>query len=241
MSKPFKQVDVFTKTKFKGNPVAVFFQADDLSDQQMATIANWTNLSETTFVQTPTDPSKADYKLRIFTPSSELPFAGHPTIGSCHALLEAGIIKPNDQGIIIQECKAGLVEINVKQDGKISFKLPYAKHSEFTETNEILKELGISSNQVKRTNLVDDGPLWLTFELNSAQDVLDLTPNFSGIAQVLNASGNGSIGIDVFGKYHDKESLTYEARNFAPNDGVDEDPVCGSGLRCYWFYFSLSR
>lgn len=217
----FKQVDVFTSTKFQGNPVAVFFEADNLSTQEMAKIANWTNLSETTFVLKPSS-NKADYKLRIFTPGSELPFAGHPTIGSCHALLEAGLITPQN-GKIIQECGAGLVELTVADDD-ISFKLPYYKHSKFDNNEQVLSHLGLNENQVLKTVLVDDGPTWLTFQLKTAQDVLDLNPDFSSLAN-FSASSNIT-GIDVFGVHEDG---SYEARNFAPADGVNEDPVCGSG------------
>ena len=125
----FKQVDVFTNRKFKGNPVAVFFDADDLNSDEMQAIAKWTNLSETTFVLKTTNKD-ADYKLRIFTPKNELPFAGHPTIGSCFALIESGLIQPKS-GKLIQECGAGLVEILVGGDVSIpknlilSFRLPY--------------------------------------------------------------------------------------------------------------------
>lgn len=109
---PFKQVDVFTNKPFKGNPLAVFFDADNLSDDEMQAIANWTNLSETTFVTKPT-VEKADYQVRIFTTVSELPFAGHPTVGTCYALLELKLIRPNSDGKIYQQCAAGLVELGI--------------------------------------------------------------------------------------------------------------------------------
>jgi PhzF family phenazine biosynthesis protein len=120
----FKQVDVFTSVRFKGNPVAVVLDGDGLSTDQMQQIAHWTNLSETTFVLAPTLPG-ADYQVRIFTPGSELPFAGHPTIGTAHALLEAGRVRAVD-GKLTQQCKAGLIAVHVDVTGAIGFTLPAA-------------------------------------------------------------------------------------------------------------------
>lgn len=216
----FKQVDVFTSKKYQGNPVAVFFEADKLTTEDMAKIANWTNLSETTFVLRPTTDA-ADYKLRIFTPGSELPFAGHPTIGSCHALLEAGLITPRN-GKIVQECGAGLVELTI--NNTISFKLPYYKHTTYEDTDIVLSHLGLTQDQVLKSILVDDGPQWLTFQLKTAREVLNLNPNFSLLTDF--SAKSGIVGIDVFGIHEDG---SYEARNFAPGDGINEDPVCGSG------------
>ncbi len=123
---PIKTVDVFTTVPFKGNPVAVVLDATSLSAGQMQQIARWTNLSETTFVLPPTEPG-ADYQVRIFTPGAELPFAGHPTIGTAHALLEAGAVQAND-GVLVQQCAAGLITLTVEGEGQgapwISFELP---------------------------------------------------------------------------------------------------------------------
>lgn len=129
MNSPFKQVDVFTNARFKGNPVAVVLHGDGLTTEQMQQIANWTNLSETTFVLPPTDKA-ADYRVRIFTPTAEIPFAGHPTIGTAHALLEDGLIQAQN-GVLTQQCDAGLIRLQVakKPDGarQISFELPQPK------------------------------------------------------------------------------------------------------------------
>jgi PhzF family phenazine biosynthesis protein len=234
---PFKQVDVFTKSKFKGNPVAVFFEADHLSQEEMQAIANWTNLSETTFVQKPTEGSGADYRLRIFTPSEELPFAGHPTIGSAHAIIEAGIVKPKD-GKLFQECFAGIVELKYNEaDGKIEFKLPYYVHSEvnkeIVDFEAIAGALGIRGEQIEKYVPVHDGPHWFTIKLADANDVIGLKPNFSEL-KALSLKG-GITGYSIFGKYNAGEyseeftGPVYEARNFFLLESFVEDPVCGSG------------
>ncbi|KAK6200477.1 uncharacterized protein RJT21DRAFT_121388 [Scheffersomyces amazonensis] len=231
----FKQVDVFTNVKFKGNPLAVFFDAVHLTTAEMKSISNWTNLSETTFVLPPTTPD-ADYKVRIFTTQSELPFAGHPTIGTCFSLLEAGLIKPNKDNKIIQECGAGLVEITIKgydEEVKdlsqvfLSFKLPYYKPSEINEDQilEVANSLSISTHAIEGSPvLIDDGPKWLTFQLQSGQAVLDLEPNYSEIANL--SIKYDWAGYNIFGK-HDDGSL--ELRSLAPVEGINEDPACGSG------------
>ncbi|ODV73666.1 Yhi9p [Cyberlindnera jadinii NRRL Y-1542] len=226
MSKLFKQVDVFTSEKFKGNPVAVFFNGETLSTEEMQAIANWTNLSETTFVLPATVP-EADYQLRIFTTGRELPFAGHPTIGSCHAVLEAGLVRPRN-GQVTQQCGAGLVQLLVDESsGNIKFKLPYYKHTTIDDEpliEEVAESLGMQRDGIKSIVLVEDGPHWLTLELSSAQDVLNVTPNYGQIDKL---SNNGFIGYSLFGQYPDG---SYEARNlFIENSLGVEDPVCGSG------------
>ncbi len=224
MPRLYKQVDVFTKTALKGNPVAVFFDADDLSDEQMQQIAVWTNLSETTFVLKTTN-DEADYKVRIFTTFGELPFAGHPTIGTCFALLESGLIKPSKEGKIVQECKAGLVSIDILDD-LITFKLPYYKPNEASD--ELKREaaivLGIHPNQIiTRPLILTVGPKWLVVHLDSVNTVLGLKPDMSKCSLLL--STFGITGIQTFGEYSDEGVL--EARTFAPDIG--EDPACGSG------------
>lgn len=239
----FKQVDVFTNRKFKGNPVAVFFDADDLNSDEMQAIAKWTNLSETTFVLKTTNKD-ADYKLRIFTPKNELPFAGHPTIGSCFALIESGLIQPKS-GKLIQECGAGLVEILVGGDASIpknlilSFRLPYF-HITPIDTSvhlELESALKISSgfcSKIASPVLLDVGPKWLTIQLVEGIDVINLEPNYTEIARLSNFYG--WTGIEVFGKHEDG---TYESRSFAPVIGVNEDPACGSGAGALGVYLSL--
>ncbi len=120
-NRPFKQVDVFTAVPYRGNPVAVVLDGEGLSDAEMQTFANWTNLSETTFILPPSDPA-ADYRVRIFTPKAELPFAGHPTLGTAHAVLEAGLASARE-GRLVQQCAVGLVDLAVGQNG-LSFRLP---------------------------------------------------------------------------------------------------------------------
>ncbi|ABN64948.2 predicted protein [Scheffersomyces stipitis CBS 6054] len=233
-AKEFKQVDVFTSVKFKGNPLAVLFDADDLTSEQMSDIATWTNLSETTFILKPTEPT-ADYKVRIFTPVNELPFAGHPTLGTCFSLLESGRIKPKN-GLIIQECKAGLVSIRVENYDEndlsnvfLSFTLPYYKFSPITEEAIAQTEvgLGLPAGAIAASTppvLVDDGPKWAIFQLKDAQAVLDVQIDFTKIGVVSEA--NGWSGLGLFGKHEDG---TYEMRNLIPAEGSTEDPACGSG------------
>lgn len=220
----FKQVDVFTTEKYRGNPVAVFFDAGHLSSAEMSRMSAWTNLSEATFVLPPTKPG-ADYRVRIFTLKDELPFAGHPTIGTCFALLEAGLIKPKN-GKIIQECAAGLVELDITETSppSIRFKLPYEHRRELSKTDiaKVAGALGVDS--VIDAAVYDVGPIWLTVLLETAQDVLQLKPDMGHVSKVseeLDVSG-----FQVIGKYEDRK---YETRTFNPREGVDEDPVCGSG------------
>lgn len=235
-SKPFKQVDVFSQTKFKGNPVAVFYDADGLTDSEMQQIARWTNLSETTFVLKPTT-KRASYRLRIFTVIGELPFAGHPTLGSCYALIELGLIKPNDDGLFIQECAAGLVEITPfgsisdLKNLELQFKLPYYRFEYLTDKStqvpEIAKLLGVAPDQiVTEPVLVDDGPRWLAVQLDSNDTVIGIKPDFSYMADI-STKYNWS-GISAFGKDNSSHN-EFELRNFCPRDLLEEDPACGSG------------
>ncbi|MGI4848807.1 MAG: PhzF family phenazine biosynthesis protein, partial [Janthinobacterium lividum] len=183
----FKQVDVFTSVRFKGNPVAVILRGDDLSSEQMQQIANWTNLSETTFVL-PAFQAGADYRVRIFTPGSELPFAGHPTIGTAHALLEAGAITPK-QGVLVQECKAGLVTLQVsrKPDGSqsISFTLPQASITplDAAAVTELEAILGAPVNASFPPCLVDVGPRWIVAQMESGEAVLENKPDLQRMAR----------------------------------------------------------
>lgn len=220
----FKQVDVFTAVKFKGNPVAVFFDADNLSDAEKSLMSAWTNLSEATFVEKPTT-ADADYKVRIYSLEKELPFAGHPTIGTCFALLEAGLIKP-ENGKVVQECGAGLVELEVSDDPTptVRFKLPYAKRKELSSEEIALVALSLGVTKALGAAIYDVGPIWLTTLLDSAETVRKLTPNMAAVAQVSETLGVS--GLQVIGRY---ENNKYETRTFAPYHGVDEDPVCGSG------------
>jgi PhzF family phenazine biosynthesis protein len=227
---PFQQVDVFTRVPFKGNPVAVVLDAEELSTAEMQAIANWTNLSETTFVLHPTDPS-ADYRLRIFSPRAELPFAGHPTMGSAHAVLGTGRAT-HSSGRIIQECGKGLIEIRI--DGEqLFFRLPQPA---FTSPDESLlaraaEALGIRRTDIERAAVVDVGPVWVTLQLRNADAVINLKPDMAAIADLSHGVA-GVAGLNVFGLHDPGAAAQIEVRSFAPADGVPEDPVCGSGNGC---------
>ena len=224
----FQQVDVFTAVPFRGNPVAVILDGDALSAEQMQAIASWTNLSETTFVCTPMD-SRADYRLRIFTPHRELPFAGHPTIGSAHAVLRHGY-NPPTPGRLVQECGKGLVDIAI--DGERLFlALPEPQFREPTAAalEAAADALGIAAHDIRRASIVDVGPVWFTIEIANGEAVAALAPDMAKLA-ALNALG--ITGVNVFGLYHVGAGADLEVRSFAPGDGIPEDPVCGSGNGC---------
>lgn len=227
----FKQVDVFTAVHFMGNPVAVVLDGDALTDAQMQQIASWTNLSETTFVLAPTDPA-ADYRLRIFTPAAELPFAGHPTIGTAHALLEAGrVVATNGQ--LVQQCARGLINVHVDA-GVIGFTLPPASSSSLPDAElDALADL-IGAQPVRPPRLVDVGPRWVLVQLADAATVLAATPDL-GRMRALDAAGQRT-GVVLFGAYPAGAAADYEMRAFAPAHGMGEDPVCGSGAGCLGVY-----
>jgi PhzF family phenazine biosynthesis protein len=216
MHRHFRQVDVFTEEPFLGNPVAVVHGADDLTDQDMQRFARWTNLSETTFLLAPA-AERADYRLRIFTPERELPFAGHPTLGSAHAWLEEGG-PPTRQDVIIQECGVGLVPIRRSPHGHLAFKAPPLIRSgpvEETLLAEIAAFLGVGRADIIDAQWADNGPGWVAVELASAEAVLALKPGLT------------SYDIGVFGRYPAGSPEAFEVRAFTPLIG-GEDPVTGS-------------
>jgi PhzF family phenazine biosynthesis protein len=221
-------VDVFPAAPFKGNPVAVVFGGDGLSDAQMQAIASWLNLSETTFVGAPAD-SAADYHLRIFTPRTELPFAGHPTIGSARAILSSGQV-PKRAGRLVQECGKGLIEVR-EDGGRLFFRLPRAVFT--TPDREQLEgaaaALGIGVADISGAAIVDVGVVWLTIQLRDSSVVTNLKPDMAAIASLSHAP---SIGLNVFGFHRNGGTAAIEVRSFAPADGIPEDPVCGSGNGC---------
>lgn len=230
----FKQVDVFTAERFKGNPVAVVLQADGLTGEQMQQIASWTNLSETTFVVAVTDP-QADYHVRIFTPGAELPFAGHPTIGTAHALIEAGMVAPND-GILMQQCAAGVIRLSLERaaDGAqwIFFDLPEPKMTalDAAQIAELEAILGVSITDTSPPYLVDVGPRWIVAQLADARTVLGVQPDLQRM-KAQDTAGRHT-GVVVFGASDDAGQEKIEMRAFAPAHGINEDPVCGSGAGC---------
>lgn len=176
-NRAFKQVDVFTATPYLGNPLAVVLDGVGLSDAEMAAFARWTNLSETTFLLPPTHPD-ADYRVRIFTPVSELPFAGHPTLGTCHAWLEAGG-KPKQNGLIVQESAVGLVRIQQKAF-TLAFAAPALKRSAISASKlaQVAGALGVSSQQIIAAQQLNNGAEWLGLLLDCTDTVLQITPNF---------------------------------------------------------------
>lgn len=215
----FSQVNVFSAEPLLGNPVAVVHDADGLTDDEMARFARWTNLSETTFLLEPT-VSDADYRLRIWTPGGELPFAGHPTIGSAHAWLEAGGV-PDTDGGVLQECGAGLVRVH--RDERLAFAAPPLVRSgpvAADDRTRIARALGIDEHEMIDTAWVDNGPGWVAVLLRDATAVLALRPDFAAF---------GDLEIGVVGPYAPGESdADVEVRAFVPTMGIGEDPVTGS-------------
>jgi PhzF family phenazine biosynthesis protein len=216
----FKQVDVFTSVALKGNPVAVILDAQGLSTEDMQAIANWTNLSETTFVTAATDPA-ADYAVRIFTPRSELPFAGHPTLGTAHAVIEAGLASFRD-GKLIQQCAVGLVEVSHSGDG-LSFRLPRYAYEDAPEVERLIAALG-EGVITGKPQIVNVGPRWVIAELASVAVLEALAPDLVGLAQY--DRQHQTTGLTVFANGEEGNIMV---RSFAPADGLMEDPVCGSG------------
>jgi PhzF family phenazine biosynthesis protein len=212
----FKQVDVFTDKPFLGNPVAVVIGAGDLDTAAMQRIASWTNLSETTFLL----PSeKADYRLRIFTPRKELPFAGHPTLGSAHAALESGFVKKKSN--LTQECAAGLIELSVEPDGRIFLRGPQPKAQPMDAQIPSIP-LAPGTKVVK----YDVGPVWVVGEMTDARALAALQPDMTAIAEWSVAIG--ASGTTVFAVSGEPSSAIH-VRSFAPAHAIPEDPVCGTG------------
>jgi PhzF family phenazine biosynthesis protein len=217
-TRDFRQVDVFTAVPYKGNPVAVVLDGAGLSDAEMQGFANWTNLSETTFVLPASDPA-ADYHVRIFTPKAELPFAGHPTLGTAHAVIEAGLATPKD-GRLVQQCAVGLVDLTMGEGG-LSFKLPRYSLSELTDPEATA---WIGDAEVKgAAQSVDVGPVWLVAELASVAALENLAHDPTRLTRHYEATG--MTGATLFAV----EGERVVVRSFAPGDGIPEDPVCGSG------------
>ncbi len=223
----FSQVDVFASAPLEGNPVAVVHAATGLDDDQMAAFARWTNLSETTFLLPPTETAAeagADYRLRIFTPAEELPFAGHPTLGSAHAWLEVGGV-PVTEGRIVQECGLGLIDLRSGGEG-LAFRAPeFLRHGDVEEPvlTQAIAALGVPPERVLRSSWIDNGPGWLGFQLASADDVLGLRPDFAAMS---------GLEIGVIGAHDEARRAVlgadHEVRAFCPGFSIPEDPVTGS-------------
>ena len=218
MKRPFAQVDVFTTEPYRGNPVAVVLDASGLSDADMQQIANWTNLSETTFVLPPS-AAEADYRVRIFTPSVELPFAGHPTLGTCHAWLEMGGA-PQDAGVVVQECAAGPVRIRRGAD-QLAFAAPPLLRSgpvDEADVARVARMLGIAREDIVDAQWADNGPGWVAVMLRDADAVLALKPG-----------GLEDMEVGVVGRHPEGGEAAWELRAFMNFNGAAvEDPVTGS-------------
>lgn len=214
----FDQLDVFSAVACRGNPLAVVHDAQGLSEARMAEFARWTNLSETTFLLPPGDP-RADYRVRIFTPGGELPFAGHPTLGSCRAWLDAGGRGFGDE--VIQECGAGLVR--VRRDGaRLAFAAPPLLRSGSLPDEllaRICQALDLDAGDVQAHQWVDNGPGWCAVLLRSAEQVLALRPDRGRL---------GDVKLGVVAPQPSDRDSDFEVRAFAPALGVGEDPVTGS-------------
>lgn len=220
----FQQIDVFGTTPLAGNPVAVVHDADGLSTEEMQRFARWTNLSETTFLLPPTS-AEADYRVRIFTLAHELPFAGHPTLGSCHAWLAADGL-PQRPGLIRQECGAGIVPIRHADEGLAFAAPPLLRTGPVAEplVGQLAAVLGIDRNRIVDTQWADNGPGWVAVLLDDADTVLRLEPDATRYTD------EGNLDIGVVGPYPDGSECAFEVRALFTDDrgGMREDPVTGS-------------
>lgn len=239
----FAQVDVFTDTPLLGNALAVVLQAEGLSDAQMQSLARWTNLSETAFLLPPTDAG-ADYRVRIFTPGGELPFAGHPTLGSCHAWLEAGG-QHRDPEFVVQQCAIGLVRIR-RNGSQLAFAAPACRRQPIAAEllTQIGEALGLQDGQLRAAQSLDNGPVWLSLLLDTPETVLALQPDHArlrelgvkiGVAAIYPPSGpaliaraNREARASRIGSAPASPEPDLEVRAFAAVSGILEDPVTGS-------------
>lgn len=220
--RPFHQLDVFSAVPLKGNPLAVVHAALGLDDRTMAAFARWTNLSETTFLLPPTQAG-ADYRVRIFTPGGELPFAGHPTLGSCWAWLAAGGV-PHDPSVVVQECGVGLVRVrrDAQHPARLAFAAPPLKRTGPIEPallERIVRALGLAADDVRAHQWVDNGPGWCAVMLASGAQVRALRPDWALL---------GDVKLGLVAPQAAGEDTAFEVRAFVPGLGVPEDPVTGS-------------
>ncbi len=241
MKRRFKQVDVFTTVPFQGNPVAVILDSEGLDDAAMQRIARWTNLSETTFVLPPTQAG-ADYRLRIFTPGAELPFAGHPTLGSAHAVLEAGIVDAGRNNLV-QECEAGLVPIAVERSAAglrllATVPTPRLRPVPVEHLPALRRALGAQWASEHVPMIVNVGAVWIIVPLADASTLAGLKPDLPAMAELSNALEAG--GVTAFARLSGAADAI-KVRSFAPAHGVNEDPVCGSGNASVGAYVAHSQ
>lgn len=222
--RPFKQVDVFTSVPYLGNPLAVVLDASDLTDAQIQHFAHWTHLSETTFVLPPTPAglaAGADYRTRIFTPTGELPFAGHPTLGTSYAWLQSGG-QTQQSGVVRQECALGVIAI--RQEGsRLAFAAPALRRQTLSPAllAHLAHTVGLSPRAIVASQTLDNGPVFHTLLLESAQAVLDAQPNLGALKSLR--------ACVALAAWHDPDQrTTMEVRTFGPHMGIDEDPITGS-------------
>jgi PhzF family phenazine biosynthesis protein len=218
----FRQVDVFADGAFTGNPLAVLHDANDVPAEVMQTITRWTNLSEAAFLLQPTHAA-ADYRVRIFEPKVELPFAGHPTLGACAAWLDAGGV-PQQPGVVVQECAAGLIKIRIADDGGLAFAAPpMTRHQPVAQPDldRAMRLLGLGVDDVVESHWIDNGPGWMGLQLVDAQRVLD-------ISMPTDPAPHFDVG--VVGLHPQGSDPAIEVRAFFndPNGSIREDPVTGS-------------
>ncbi|HSW18012.1 MAG TPA: PhzF family phenazine biosynthesis protein [Ramlibacter sp.] len=244
-ARPFRQLDVFTDTPYLGNPLAVVLDGSGLSDEDMQRFARWTNLSETTFVLAPSEAG-ADYRVRIFTPGGELGFAGHPTLGTCHAWLAAGHA-PRQGEVIVQQCAAGLVRIrrDAANPGSLAFEAPPLRRSSPSPTvlAKVAAALGLKAHQVVAAQMLDNGTTWLGLLLMDADTVLALSPDHRALKDIglkvgvaglpaepalIGRSNREARAFAASERSVDVQQADLEVRAFAASTGVEEDPVTGS-------------
>jgi PhzF family phenazine biosynthesis protein len=224
---PFLQIDVFSERHGDGNPLAVVLDAENLPERTLKRFAAWTNLSETTFLLPPSEAGRArgaDYRVRIFTPSGELRFAGHPTLGSCHAWLQAGG-RPRTPGCVVQECAGELVQIR-QNEGLLAFAAPPMQQSEPNPALLALVTgaLGLRPQQIRAARVLDNGPRWLALLVDSREAVLGLQPDHARLHDLGQDVGVAYIAADTS---HDSTPNS-AIRAFSPSLGTSEDPVTGS-------------
>ncbi|MDE2156270.1 MAG: PhzF family phenazine biosynthesis protein [Xanthomonadaceae bacterium] len=223
----FMQLDVFSSRLFGGNPLAVVIDAEGLDSATMQAIARWTNLSETAFLLPPTQ-AQADYRVRIFTPRQELPFAGHPSVGSAWVAIESGRV-PAAKKALLQECAAGLLPVRVEDRDDARLIHVQAPPATLAAVDDTLRgrlaaalRLSIAGEQASH---VDNGPRWLVCDLREAGTVRTLQPDMAAIAAL--CGQHGAVGVSVFGRESGGD-MAMAVRAFCPADGIPEDPVTGS-------------
>jgi len=219
-SRRFIQCDVFSPVPTQGNALAVVVDGQGLSDDQMRLFAAWTNLAETTFLFPPDDPA-ADYRVRILTPSREMPFAGHPTLGSCAAWLHTGG-KPREAGVVRQECGVGIVEIDISQKDELAFTAPPTtiQPMDSDQLEAIIETLEIPRGAILHTTHLDNGPVWQVLQLDSAENVLAVDSS--------RVRWPAYKYIGLIGAHSSGAECDYEVRMLAPSSGMSEDPITGS-------------